>query len=322
MIVACIITTDGSKKVLTKLKRAIRSAKKKSSIDINTLIYIVTNNSDLRSQLLDLDIDNFILIDKSPGFGERNNIAIFEIFNFFSPDYFIFLNDDAYLADDFFFEFSKLAKKNGSDLFVPLVSFPNSDIIDSYGAEYFKSGYVKNAQDISYETTMATGACLVVKTSLLKKMKSKYGFYFNPLFHYYLEDTDFSIRAHGVNARFHKSVKLNVFHEGSLTAGMLSEFTIYHTYRNIIWLIILTWPVRYIISYLPYIIFVHMWLMFSSFSFKILFFYGKMIVDTIRKSKELYMYRKKNVSNYYKSFEFESVFSPYFFRTRRINIPY
>jgi len=256
---------------------------------------------------------NIKVIRNTPqvGFSEMNNVAINYLMAH-NSDYFLFLNDDVWLSSNFWSEFKEHTKR--SDIVVPLIMEADRKKIDSFGVEYFTSGYAKDSKKFENETTLATAACLLVKTVFLKKMRNNYGYYFNPILHFYLEDVDFSLRAFLSNAKIVKNKKMVCFHRGSSTSGKRSRFTMYQTYRNIIWVILMNWPARDILKYLPSILLVQSWvILYSTYHFGPLL-YISALLSTIKNSPKLWKYRKRNLTFGGREV-FEKVFSKYAFRT-------
>lgn len=279
-------------------------------------------------------LDELITAPVNSGFAGMNNLAIKKTIRKYKADFYLLINDDAKVKANFFGNFVKIvkakSKKNKKaaqqkfskmtasklkDFIVPLVYEGESEIVDSYGVEYFKSGYAKNCTSRSLKTTLASASCLLVSGQFLQKMQQKYGFYFNSLLFYYLEDVEFMIRAYMLGARIKKSSKLVVFHEGSVTSGKKSYFTMYQTYRNILWLIILSWPLRSIVKHLGTILLVQAWVIVFSFRSFGPLLYLRLMLDTIRNLRKLFEFRKKTVPNYKKGLDFEAMLSKHAFRT-------
>jgi GT2 family glycosyltransferase len=216
---------------------------------------------------------------------------------------------------DFFKNSLTLIKKEKPDILVPLTIEREGPRIDSFGIEYFRSGYAKNAPTFDIETQLGAMACLLIGHKLMSKMKSKYGFCLNETLFSYLDDVEFSIRARGLGAKFIKGRDVKVHHMVSYTAGKKSYFVMFHTYRNILWLIIMTWPLPNILRHLYNILLVQGWI----------FLYGlksygpalqiKIVWETLLNLKTLLVRRRKILSGYMKGFDFETILSKYSFRT-------
>jgi len=278
-------------------------------------IVVVSNNPHSRKLLKETRVDTVYPVDTSFGFSQSNNKAIEESVKLYDSDYYLFINDDAWVETDFFRVLQRIIHEKHPDVVIPLMLKNKSNNIDSFGVEYFTSGYAKNSIFNDVKTTLASAGCVCIKTSFLEKIKQTYGFYFNPILDYYLEDVELSIRASAIGGMFVKERLLVARHQGSVTSGKKSYFSMYHTYRNIIWVIILTWPIPVIVKNLPKILLVHGWtVLYAAWRFGPLM-YVRIYFDTILNGKALLEYRKKTLSSYPKSFRFETLFSSYAFRT-------
>lgn len=244
-----------------------------------------------------------------------NNIAIDYCIEKYSSDYILLLNDDAFLSSNFFSVLKQQIDTSTFDILSPLIMTPNGELIDSFGIEYFKSGYAKNSNLIWVRTTMATGACMIIKSSFLIKMKSQYGYLFNPLLYFYLEDVDFSLRALMIDARISKYKYLRAYHYGSATTGKKSFFTMYQTYRNVLWILIMDWPLIQLFRHSPSIIIVQMWMMLCSLVVFGPQLHMKLLVDTFLHLPKLLGYRNENLSSYLNKELFANVISKESFRT-------
>jgi len=312
----CIIPSTCSKDALPHLIRSIGSLIASAKVaNLSLKIVVVTDNKSARPAALKSKIDPFLYAGKKPGFAKMNNFGIDKTIMAESSDYYLLINDDAWLEPAFFKEFLKASKSQKPDLTVPLIYEKGGPTIDSFGIEYFTSGYAKNAPSFDIKTQLAPAACLIVKTSLLKKMKKTYGFYFNETLFSYLDDVEFSIRARALGAKIAKNKKMKAHHMVSFTAGKKSYYVMYQTYRNILWLIIMTWPFKYIARNILSIIVVQGWVFLYSLKSFGPRLYFRVLVETVRKISVLLRRRKKIMSSYPKKFNFESLFSKYAFRT-------
>jgi GT2 family glycosyltransferase len=312
--VVCIIPSalsTESMKSLLDCVQALQVAQK----SVHLSIHIVTTNQNIKPHTPNLGKIRIYQAKPNSGFGQMNNLVIEKTIKQNHTDYYLFINDDAYVSPSFFREFSNLLKKNSPDLLNPIIYTPSTDTIDSYGVEYFHSGYAKNAGVKNIQTTLATAACLLVKTSFLKKMKKTYGFFFNPILYYYLEDVEFSIRALAIHGTIAKSDSLKAYHIGSHTSHKKSYFTIYYTYRNILWVILMTWDTSIIVKNIFSIITVQCWLIFYGTKLFGLGLYPKIYIDTLKHFRTLMKFRKTIIPNYEETPSKQKLFSKHLFRT-------
>ncbi len=329
--VYCIIASNFSQ--VPNLKKAVRSVSSITKYLGKTSIKICTDAQDhtgvKHPHLFGRESIEIIPVRSPAGFSTLNNAGLDKIAlnskHLATDSYVLFLNDDALLATDFGLELRKLLLKSGRktpDVIVPIVFEEDEKVIDSYGVEYFTSGYAKNSRSLDLPTSLASASCLLVKLSFIQKMKRAYGFYFNPIYFFYLEDVDFMLRAFMLGAKVHKLPTLRAYHKGSSTSGKRSRFTMHHTYRNILWLIFCTWPVTVILSHLASIILVQGWvLLYSTWKFGPLM-YLQLLGETFINFPILALYRKKTLGGYGRKQSFEKAFSPFAFRTyHNVTIP-
>lgn len=75
---------------------------------------------------------------------------------------------------------------------------------------------------------------------------------FDEAFHGYYEDTDLAFRLRLLGHRVHYVPGAVVHHVGSGTAGVLSEYSIYHSHRNMVWTWARDMPWPLAVLYLPW----------------------------------------------------------------------
>lgn len=315
MTIACVIPSTCSKKILPHLTRCILSLRAAAKGGVQLRIVVVTQNTHPILTHIKQGLHKIVVVDKGAGFAEMNNRGIDQTIRNLKADYHVLINDDAWVEPNFFTIFTNIIKKNKPDFIAPLIYVSDSPALDSFGVEYFTSGYAKNSISLDTPTTLATAACVCIKTSFLRKLKRSFGFIFNPLLWYYLEDVELSIRAVTLGAKIQKNSSLVVHHIGSMTSGRKSYFTMYQTYRNILWVIILTWPLSTILSHFFKILLVQGWvILYSTIRFGPLL-YVRLWIDTIKNSRSLFFNRQRILSAYPKRLDFEKIFSRYAFRT-------
>ncbi|OGV91475.1 hypothetical protein A2783_01580 [Microgenomates group bacterium RIFCSPHIGHO2_01_FULL_45_11] len=316
MFINVIIPSTLNKTIKPHVTRCIHSLLKSSrSAKIKIRIFVVTTKNKTSPQLSVKNVDTVIQAPNQAGFAEMNNKAIKQTIHSYPANYYLLINDDAWIATTFFKEFKKIS--GSPDFIIPLVCKKNKKQIDSFGGEYFNSGYAKKSTGLKNPTTVAPASCLLIKTEFLKRLKKIYGYIFNPILHYYHEDVDLSIRACAVGTKMLKVKSMIAFHMGSTTSGKKSYFVMYHSYRNIIWVMIMNWPIKTLIRNLSNIILVQTWaILYSCIKYGPVLYLG-IFLDTYKHSSELVTYRRKNLGSFPQGFEFYSVLSKYAFRTRQ-----
>lgn len=296
------------------LARCIASLRQQTKLEVRILLS--TNSTHFLANVKPIRyIDKIFVCKPTDGFSTLNNVAIDFGEQVYKPDYFLLINDDAFIKSDFFFKLENFFHRNATDIIIPCIYDIENKVIDSYGVEYFRSGYAKNSTIFSQNTTLATAGCVIFSAKILKKVKKKYGTYFNSLLHFYLEDVELSIRMAMIKAKYYKDNSLKVYHQVSASSGRKSKFTMYQTYRNILWVIILTWPVKNILRHLSSILLVQAWVfVWSTYRFGPVM-YIEIVFDTITNLKKLLDMRKKYLAAYEKSINFEDILSHLTFRT-------
>lgn len=325
--VTCIIPSLCSEKSYPILKNCINclkeAEKKTNKIKVN--IVLVTNGEKIVLKTLRQEINHLVRYKDKYSFSKMNNKAITYAVKHDKSDWIMFVNDDAFVDSNFFAIFiNTLNKSKNAEIVSPLIYENRTNTIDSYGVEYFNSGYAKNNPKLSTKTQLATAACLLVKRSLLDAMESRYSFYFNEILISYMEDVDFTLRARALNKNIIKSKKMVVNHMVSFSNKRRSYYVMYQTYRNIIWLIIMNWPVRNILRNLHNIILVQLWVFVFSVLTKGPLMYIKIWIDTFKNIDKLLKIRHFVISSYDKKFRFREITSRYAFRSKhgyKIRLP-
>lgn len=316
--IICIIPSICSEKSYPILKRCITCIKQSKNIakNIQIKILVITNGEKIVLKELRNSIDYLVRYKENYSFARMNNKAIEYALRNAKTDWIMFINDDAFVDKHYFLKLSLMLNKNKNmEIISPLIYENGTKLIDSFGVEYFNSGYAKNNNRISLKTQLASAACLLTKTSLLLDLKKKYGFYFNEILISYMEDVDFTLRMRMLNKNIYKSKDLIVHHVVSFSNQRKSRYVIYQTYRNIIWLLIMNWPLRNIINNLHNIVLVQLWAFFYSTITRGPFLYISLWIDTIRNLKKLLEIRRSTVGSYNSKFDFRNILSKYAFRT-------
>jgi GT2 family glycosyltransferase len=316
--IVCIIPSACTNKTLPYIKTCIRSLRTAEKGNVQLTILVVSANPQARALLVNEDIDNFYLVDPSLGFAQMNNIAIEESLALYTSDYYLLVNDDAYVQKNFFAVLTHIVSDAAPDIICPLVYKPDGSI-DSFGIEYFTSGFAQNSQSVTTNTTLAPASCVLIQTRFLQKMHRSYGYFLNPLLHSYYEDTEFSLRTLAIGGRIRKEKTLIAHHIGSASYGKNSLPVMFYTFRNLLWVIGLTWPKRYVLKYLPVIILTQGWFIFCSIRDGGWWIYPKIMFETVKNISRLRQQRVSNLRAYTHSFS--AVFSPFWFRTRQSGVP-
>ena len=182
------------------------------------------------------------------GFAEGNNIAIRYTLNNIKPEYILTLNNDTEVTPDFIEE--ALAKAmTGIDMVQCLMyEFGDRKQIDKAGIRLSKSLLPFDIKDLdkNYPLFCPSAGAALYSRKLLEAValdrQITDGFssiivkdYFDSDYFAYAEDLDLGFRARLMGFDAALARQSIVYHRGSASTGTMSDFAIYHTYRNLIW---------------------------------------------------------------------------------------
>jgi GT2 family glycosyltransferase len=311
-----IVPSTCSDNILPLLLECINSLRKASKGVLDLKIIIVCNRPSNSAIFTKIKHNDLYLAKENAGFAEMNNIAIEKAYNKYKPNYFLLINDDARINNNFFTEFSRTVHNRNVDIIIPLVKNSKGNAIDSFGLEYFSSGFAKTSNNLTAPTHIPSGSCFIIKTSLLRKLKSTFGYYFNETFHFYFEDVELGIRAKILNANTFKSGGMIAYHTGSASSNDRSYFKYFYSYRNLIWTVLITWPTLLIIKNIVKII------TFQIIAFIILTYnfgltiYPKIILDTYQNFNILVKQRNRLLKSYKKGFDIDLLLNKHMLKTK------
>jgi GT2 family glycosyltransferase len=303
--------------MIPQLSKCINSLWSSSKNIVDLSVIVVSENS-LKYKYVDkLNITKLISASKQSGFANINNVAIETSINTLKPDYFLLINDDAWVKYNFFNSFTKIKNLKKLDVIIPLVYKSDMKTIDSFGLEYFSSGYAATVHNKNTESKLFSGSLVLIKSSLLRKTKKIYGFYFNPIFYYYYEDVELSLRFINLKARITQDPTLIGYHINSCSSDEMGSFKFFYSYRNIIWLIIISWPFSTIIKNLLRILIVQFAiLLYLTLSFGIKL-YPRILYNTSLNIKKLLLARKFSLSKHTSDYDFIRILDSRMFRTKK-----
>lgn len=313
---AVIIPSTLKTQQIPFLRKAVNSISSTKRITVK--IFVVSTQTASPSLKKEFTTVTFLKAKELVGFGELNNVAVEHIRQRKQqPDWLLLLNDDAWLSKDFLSNFAQLVHQSSAELIAPVIfEADRPSEIDVYGVEYFRSGYAKNCRSKLIDTTLATAGCLLLSWQFVERFTQAYGFFFNPIYFYYLEDVELTLRARMIGAQIERSDELIVYHKGSQSSGgRRNTFALYHTYRNIVWVMICCWPLSAILRNMPNILLVQVWvLIYGTWRCGVLT-YPRIVWQTVTSLPKLLRYRERIQKARQKNIPFSSLMSPYSFRT-------
>ncbi|HEX3014730.1 MAG TPA: glycosyltransferase family 2 protein [Methanobacterium sp.] len=207
-----------------------------------------------------------IIAIKNPqnyGFARSNNIGIKKAFEDEESEYILCVNNDTKVMPNFLEEIVNCAKRHldAGSIQAKMIWGQYPEFIDSTGLEYSKNGLGFNRG--AYESSSkyneekeifgcCAGACLYTKEALEDiKIDNEY---FDEDFFAYYEDFDLALRSRWANWSAWYCPEAVVYHYKGGTGGIISDFTVYHNWRNYTWTVFKNLPGNYIIRH-SYLIF-------------------------------------------------------------------
>jgi GT2 family glycosyltransferase len=193
-------------------------------------------------------------LEQNLGFAAANNIAAQKA----KGEWLALLNTDAFPEPGWLAAFLQAADEH-PDLFFftsRQIQANDPDLLDGTGDEYNIGGIawrrqydmpVEDAVQVVDEVFSACGAAAFYPKDAFLSVGG-----FDEDFFSYLEDVDLGFRLRLKGLRCLYVPQAQVLHVGSASLGRESEFAVYHSQRNMLWVYIKNMPSPYIWFYLPY----------------------------------------------------------------------
>ena len=209
----------------------------------NYKILLVDNNSsdgsleDFKKKYAKNKKIKIIRNKRNYGFAGGNNRAIKQNFN---SNYFLLLNNDTIVKEDFLNILVDFAKKNKNVGVVAPAIYKYSNKkqlnkINSPANFNFKNG---GGQAIShdkniispFEVDYASGCCWLIKKEIIKKTE-----WFKEKYFAYNEELEWAYRIKKIGYKFFIIPLSKIYHKGERTTSKISGFRLYYGTRNMIW---------------------------------------------------------------------------------------
>lgn len=202
-----------------------------------------------------------IIIIKNPenyGFAKSNNIGIKKTLEDNECKYIVCLNNDIKTESDFLEKLILCLKKHhdAGSIQAKIIWGQYPEFIDSVGLEYSKNGlgFNRGAYEHSNEYNeekeiigCCAGACLYKKEALEDiKINDEY---FDEDFFAYYEDFNLALRLRWAGWSALYCPESIVYHYKGGTGGIISDFAVYHNWRNNVWTVFKNLPLNYIIRH-------------------------------------------------------------------------
>ncbi len=250
---------DNTRRCLTSLQKITYS---------NYSIFLVDNGSTINeSDVLKKEYREIIAIrtKNNLGFSGGNNIgikyALYDSDNY--CDYILILNNDTVVENNFLSIMVRTAIQDNSVGMVSptMLSMNNHNTIDNMGLCLTLSGIPFNRKKNKRILLCPSGGAALYSRQMLKDICLD-GDYFDSTFFAYAEDYDIGMRALQAGYKPAHANNAIIYHKGSASTGLMSDFAIYHTYRNLLLVIVKDWPFLLLVINAPWIILMQICLIF------------------------------------------------------------
>lgn len=228
--------------------------------DDNSSIDFIKENYDIQLK------KRKIIITKNPenyGFARSNNLGIKKALEDKDCEYIVCLNNDIKVIPEFLEKLIQCAEKHSDagSVQAKMIWGQYPHLIDSVGLEYSKNGLGFNRG--AYESSnnynkeeeifgCCAGACLY-KREALEDIKIDNEYFDEDFFAYY-EDFDLALRLRWACWTAWYCPEAIVCHYKGGTGGIISNFAVYHNWRNYTWTIFKNLPLKYVITHFYLII--------------------------------------------------------------------
>jgi len=208
----------------------------------NYCVILVNNDSAEHGEKLQVEFGDFIILvqnKKNLGFAEGNNVGLRSALADKNVDAVFLLNNDTEVEPDILTELSRTP----ADMVAPrMIRFDYRDKIDNLGIVLMSSGLPFNRTNENQKLFCPSGGAALYSRKLLEAVATPSftkegagGWWFDPLFFAYCEDLDLGWRARLAGFEAAYTTKAIVYHKGSAATSKMSDFAVYHTYRNLLW---------------------------------------------------------------------------------------
>lgn len=208
-------------------------------------------------------------------------------------DWYLVLNDDAKLKEDFFRSLLPILNKKKYDVVSCGVENLQGEV-ESFGLKYSKTGL---ATPIIYskeiDNKVFCGTCFLISKKCVTRHLEEDGYLFHPLYFAYAEDLELSVRMKENNEKIYVFPEILVTHQGSQTAKRGSAFQLYYGYRNQLLTIFFHWSVGEIIFSAPWLVLGQLYCLGITIKKRHFKVYPRIIWFFIKNCRSLLFERKK-----------------------------
>ncbi len=259
--------------------------------------------------------------NNNTGFAEGNNINVRLALENNDTEYIVTLNNDTKVEPDFLAELIKPFKEERSDrskngrtarpigmVQSKMMQMDKPAKIDNLGIELMKSGITFNIKQTNKTMFCPSAGAACYSRELLEAIRHEKqistGFessiiydYFDSNFFAYAEDLDLGFRALHAGFKPLLAEKAICYHVGSASTGIMSDFAIQNTYRNIVWTLYKNLPLTLFIKYIFHIIIGYKLLWLNFLKKRKAMLWQKTLWDGIKTRKQFTNKRKQIISD-------------------------
>jgi GT2 family glycosyltransferase len=229
------------------------------------------------------------------GFTGGVNESLIWSFGHLKTDWFVILNDDTNVKNNFFECFLTAVQQVSPDVISCAVENTAGNL-ESFGLDYFTTGLAFPAQTTKQKKDekqhIFCGTCVWFSHQVVEQQLKELGYLFNPLYFAYAEDLECSLRLLMLKKHSILLPESLVVHQGSVTAGRSSFFQLYHGYRNLVLTIIVLWSTQHILKNTLTILFGQLYILLHTFYKGYWMLYPKVLWYIFKNRSELTMQRK------------------------------
>lgn len=206
---------------------------------------------------------NLIQSNKNLGFAGGNNLAFDYIFENSDSKYVLLINNDMIVNPSFLNYLVESIERNSNICSVSPqgLNYYNRDIVDGIGISYYKCGLsfainkgLPKDSRIKDAFFSSGSGCVIYSIKSLVELKKYHQEYFDSDFFMYSEDVDLGFRFIHLGYTHEYNLKSIIYHKGSRSSGIDSDFSRYYSIRNNILTIYKNYPLYLLLKYLLFII--------------------------------------------------------------------
>lgn len=178
------------------------------------------------------------------GFAQGSNLLIELALRDESCDKIVLLNNDAIAEKEMLHRLCEALRSPGriglAGGRMHRLSHPEQ--VDTLGISIYASLMPADRKSLDDGYIGPTGGCCILTREMLEDSRSVFGYYFDPRFFCYCEDTDLALRSLLLGYTPAYIDELLALHEGQASSGKVNNFVAYHGLRNVFWMHIKLMP--------------------------------------------------------------------------------